>query len=443
MKLIIKGGRVIDPKSNLDAKRDIVIEEGYVVKILSSSYKISKKGKVKIIEAKGKWVVPGLIDIHTHLRDPGEEYKEDLETGLGAAVAGGFTAVCSMPNTNPPNDCAQVTEYLLSRASKIGKARLYPIGAISKGLLGQALANFGEMKESGIVAVSDDGRPVMNSLLMRRAMEYAKTFKLPVITHCEDLNLSQGGVMHEGEVSCHLGLKGIPSEAENIMISRDIALTKLTNSQLHIAHLSTKESINLLKHAKTKGIKVSGEVTPHHLTLTDSVMYGYPTNAKVKPPLRTNKDRERLVQGLKEGIIEVIASDHAPHSSIEKEIEFERAAFGISGLELALPLALRLVHNQILTPLELITTMSTNPAKILNIPGGEIKVGTPADITIIDPELRYKIDTQNLVSKGKNTPFIGWEFKGKAIYTLVQGEIVYQDPSFAKSNSRSPLLNFS
>ena len=380
----------------------------------------------RIIDASGKIVTPGLIDMHVHLREPGHEYKETIETGCLAAAFGGFTAVCTMPNTNPVNDCRQVTEYILQKAQSADTVRVYPVAAISPGLKGDGLCEYGELKVAGAVALSDDGNPVMNSLLMRRALEYAKGFELPVISHCEDLDLAAGGAMNEGAIATRMGLAGIPNASESIMVMRDIALCELTGVPIHIAHVSTEESVRAIRDAKKREIPVTAETAPHYFTLTEESVKEYNTKTKMNPPLRSGHDREAVCQALADGTIDVIATDHAPHSSIEKEVEFDKAANGIIGLETSVSLALKLVENGVINMTRLVEKMSTNPARILGLETG-LLVGRPADITIIDPERSYRVNADNFRSLSRNTPFDGWDMKGKAVLSMVGGKIVYQD----------------
>lgn len=425
MLAVIKGGRVIDP-GNLDGIMDIFIEDGKIVEIKTDGLADGEHPESKTIDASGKIVIPGLIDMHVHLREPGYEYKETIETGCRSAVVGGFTAVCCMPNTNPVNDCKAVTEYILTKAREAGTARVYPVAAISKGSQGEDLCEYGELKAAGVVAVSDDGNPVMNSQLMRRALEQAKECQLPVISHCEDLDLAAGGVMNEGAVATGMGLAGIPNASESIMVLRDIALSELTGASVHIAHVSTMESVRAIRDAKTRDVPVTAETAPHYFTLTDASVKGCNTNMKMNPPLRSSHDREAVRQGLADGTIDVIATDHAPHSSIEKSVEFHQAPNGIIGLETALSLGLKLVDEGILTLAGLIEKMSTNPARILGLENGLI-VGQQADITIIDPEKPYRVNADRFKSLSRNTPFDGWDMKGKTVLTMVGGKIVYQD----------------
>ncbi|AMM41513.1 dihydroorotase [Candidatus Desulfofervidus auxilii] len=422
MRLVIKSGYVIDPSQSLDGIFDVLVEDG-IIKAIDTNIDIQG---AEVIHAQGKIVTPGLIDVHVHLREPGFEYKETIHTGAKAAVAGGFTAVCCMANTNPVNDNQEVTRYILKRATECGLARVYPIGAVSKQLKGEELACIGELKEAGVVALSDDGNPIVNSGFLRRALEYAKYFNLPIISHAEDRSLAPAGVMNEGKISTLLGLPGIPAISEEIMVFRDIKLAELTNWHIHIAHVSTAGSIELIRRAKEKKIKVTAETCPHYFTLTEEAAKEFNPNTKVSPPLRTATDVEAIKQALKEGIIDIIATDHAPHQFLEKEVPFEQAPSGIIGLESALPISLKLVEEGVLTWPQLITKMSYAPAKVFNLPGGSLKPGNLADITIIDPNFSYKIDVNQFYSKGRNCPFHGWEVKGKAIMTLIGGNIVYR-----------------
>ncbi len=424
MLTLIKGGRVIDP-GNLDGIMDILIEDGKIVEVGGQRSEVGgRKSEVKVIDALGKIVTPGLIDMHVHFREPGHEYKETIETGCMSAAFGGFTAVCTMPNTIPANDNTQVTEYILKKAKLADTVRVYPVAAISPGLNGKGLCEYGELKEAGAIALSDDGNPVRNSRLMRRALEYAKGFGLPVISHCEDLDLVASGVMNEGAVATQMGLAGIPNAAESIMVMRDIALCELTSASLHIAHVSTAESVRAIREAKKRGISVTAETAPHYFSLTEEAVKEYNTNTKMNPPLRSEHDRKAVLEGLSDGTIDVIATDHAPHSSIEKEVEFDLAANGIIGLETSLPLGMKLVETGIISLTELIKKMSTNPARILGLDLG-IKKGSPADITIIDPDISFKIDADSFQSLSRNTPFDGWDMKGKAVLTMVGGKVVY------------------
>lgn len=425
MLTVIKGGRVIDP-GNLDDILDIVIEDGNIVEIKQGALADDENKESKIIDASGKIVAPGLIDMHVHLRDPGYEYKETIETGSRAAAFGGFTAICCMPNTNPVNDCRQVTEYIVKKAVKADIVRVYPVAAISKGLKGESLCEYGELKDAGAVALSDDGNPVMNSQLMRRALEYSSRFNLTVISHCEDFDLVSDGTMNEGAVATKMGLSGIPNAAESIMVLRDISLCELTGVPVHIAHVSTRESVRAIRDAKKRGVPVTAETAPHYFSLTDASVKDYNTNSKMNPPLRTEQDIKAICQGLVDGTIDVIATDHAPHSIIEKAVEFDQAANGIIGLETAVPLGLKLVETGIIDITDLIEKMSKNPARILGLKNG-LEIGKTADITIIDPEISYCIDANRFQSLSRNTPFDGWDVKGKAVLTMVGGKVVYQD----------------
>lgn len=429
MKLLLTGARVLDPSQNIDSRMDIFIEEGKISKTgtnLSQSSKSKGLEKItKIIDLTGMIVVPGLIDMHTHLREPGLEYKETIASGSAAAVAGGFTSIACMPNTNPVNDNRSVTEFIIRKAAEVSLVNVYPIGAISKDSDGLKLTEFWDLKEAGIVALSDDGNPVMDAALMRRAMEYAFSLQLPVISHCEDTNLSGDGLMNEGYYSTILGLRGIPDIAEEAMVARDILIAEFTKTSVHIAHVSTAGSVRLVRDAKKRGLKVTAETAPHYFTLTDESLQSYDTHFKVNPPLRSEEDVAAIKEGLADGTIDVIACDHAPHGRTDKEVEFEYAANGISGLETSLSLSMNLINTKILTWPELIARMSTNPARILNLPKGTLQIGADADITVIDPLHKWTVDIRTFRSRGKNTPFQGRQLQGKAILTIVSGEIKY------------------
>lgn len=422
MKILVKGGRIVDPSSGKNSKGDLFIEGDVISK---PPVRPKEPSGVKVIDARGMIVAPGFVDMHVHLREPGFEHKETIKTGTESAVAGGFTAVACMPNTNPVNDNATVTEYILLKARTEGAARVFPIGAITKNEDGKIIANIGEMSESGCVAISDDGTPVVDSGIMRRAMEYARPFGIPVISHSEDLSLSDGGVMNEGYVSNIMGLKGIPSESEEICIARDMVLCRLTGTPLHIAHVSAAGSVAAIRAAKKNDINVTAEATPHHFTLSDKAVEGYDTNAKMNPPLRSEKDVKAVRKGLADGTIDAIATDHAPHSADEKNVEFDRAPFGIVGLETALPLSLRLVEDGVLTIDEMIGKLSTIPASILKTGGGTLKTGMPADVVVFDPDARFTLDTNTFRSKSKNSPFGGWKMKGVVNHTIVDGRIKF------------------
>ena len=416
---LIKNGRIIDPYTSRDESGDILVRDGLLALP-------EEAGTCVEIDAAGCWVVPGLIDMHVHLREPGEEYKEDIASGTRAAAAGGFTAVACMPNTSPVNDTAAVTAMILARARE-ASARVYPVAAISKGSAGESLAEFGDLREAGAVAVSDDGLPVRNSQLMRRALEYAADFGLMVISHSEEPSLS-GGAMNEGETSTRLGLKGIPVIAESIMVYREIALAEYTGKPVHIAHVSTAMSTELIRSAKERGVPVTAETTPHYFTLTEAAVEGYDTNAKMNPPLRTEMDRQAIMAGLADGTFDAIATDHAPHSILEKEVEFDLAANGIIGLETSLPLSLELVRKGLINEQRLVELLSVNPARILGVTGGSLAVGRPADITIIDPDVEYTFLRDQIVSKSKNSPFIGRKLQGRAVLTMVGGRITHSLP---------------
>lgn len=427
MKVLLKGARVLDPSQELDGILDVLIE-GERIALIGENL---KDKDAKVIDLSGLLLVPGLVDMHVHLRDPGLEYKEDIESGAKSAAAGGFTAVACMPNTVPPVDNAAMVSYITSKAERVGLSRVLPIGCISKGREGRELAEMGEMAMAGAVAFSDDGSCISDASLMRRALMYAGDFGKVVIDHCEDPSLSAGGVMNEGYVSTLLGLPGIPRSAEEVMVARDVILAKETGVPVHIAHVSTKGSVEIIRRAKVEGIPVTCEVAPHHLVLTEDAVMGYNTNAKVNPPLRTEEDVQALIEGLKDGTIDAIASDHAPHSMDEKDVEFDKAAFGISGLETSLGLVLTfLVGPGKLSLEEVVEKMSANPARILKIEGGTLKEGSVADITVIDLNKKWTVESTKFFSKGKNTPFEGWELKGKAVMTMVGGRIVYSEKQY-------------
>jgi dihydroorotase len=425
MPILIKNGRVIDP-GKMDDTCDVLIDHGVIEAVQPPGTIDEQRDALQIIDADGLWVVPGLIDIHVHFREPGQEYKETIATGSRAAAAGGFTAVCTMPNTVPVNDDPAVTALILEKAARADLVKVYPVAAISKGSRGEQLSEFGELKAAGAVGVSDDGLPVMNSQLMRRALEYASGFGLRVISHSENMDLADGGVMNEGSRATRMGLAGIPNACESVMVMRDIALSQLTGVPIHIAHVSTRESVAAIRRAKEDGVAVTAETAPHYFTLTDAAVEGYNTHAKMNPPLRSERDRQAVRQGLADGTLDAIATDHAPHSQMEKDVEFDRAANGIIGLETALPLSLRLVTEGVLDLDALIERMCIAPARIMGLDCGLSK-GRPADITLIDPFKKWSVTSENIVSKSKNTPFDGWELNGKAVMTFVDGRIRLDD----------------
>lgn len=425
--ILIRNGHIVDPSQGIDGIGDIVVEGGRIAGVRthnSTSQPLNlPTSALTTIDATGLYLLPGLVDMHTHLREPGFEYKETIKTGTMAAVKGGFTSVCCMPNTKPVNDNATVTGLITGKAVTEGFCSVFPIGAITKGQEGQELAEMGMMADSGCVAFSDDGRPVMNALVMRRSLEYSGVFKTLIISHCEDLELSDNGVMNEGIFSMRLGLKGIPDAAEEVMTARDLILAGATKGRLHIAHVSTKGSVELIRRAKMDGIKVTAETCPHYFSLTEKEVEGYNTDAKVNPPLRTQEDIAAIIAGLKDGTIDIIATDHAPHHRDEKLLEFDRAPSGISGLETALSLSLRLVHDGVLTMPQLAEKMALNPSRILGIGKGTLKAGADADIVLVDLNKECKVEASKFASKGKNTPFEGWVLKGRPVMTICRGKV--------------------
>ena len=423
--LLLKGGRVIDPSRNMDQPADVLIEDG---KIAAVGHGLAVPQGADVRDVTHKIVAPGLVDVHVHLREPGNEDEETVASGARAAAAGGFTAICAMPNTDPVTDNQAAVGFIVRQSGRAGAARVYPIGAVSLGQKGERLAEFGEMVAAGAVAVSDDGRPVASSHLMRTALEYARTFGIPVADHCEDPGLASGGVMHEGLVSTRLGLKGIPAAAEEIMVARDCLLAELTGGHVHLCHMSTRGSVAIIREAKERGIRVTAEVTPHHLTLTDHACDGYDTLAKMNPPLREGADVAALRGALKEGVIDCIASDHAPHAYDEKEAAFDDAPFGIVGLETAFAVAnTELVRDGgVLSLPELIRRMSTEPARVFHLPGGTLAVGAAADVAVLDPAARWTVDPAAFHSKSRNTPFAGRALMGRAVLTVVAGAIVHE-----------------
>lgn len=418
MKLLIKGGRIIDPSQQSDRIADLVIEDGRVKSIGDD---LSREG-AELFDATGLVVAPGFIDLHVHLREPGEEYKETIASGAAAAVAGGFTSICAMPNTNPVNDNASVTRFIIDKAREAELARVYPVGAITRGSAGQELAEMAEMKQAGAVAVSDDGRPVMNGQVIRHAMEYARDHRLVVVDHAQDLNLSAGGVMNEGRYSTLLGIKGISAAAEESHVARDIMLAQLTGARVHIAHVSTKGSVELIRRAKGQGIPITCEVTPHHLALTDAAVLGFDTNTKMNPPLRSEEDRIALIEGARDGTIDAIATDHAPHHADEKMLDYDHAPFGVIGLETAFGVAMSvLYHTGGLSLSRIVEMLTTGPSRAFSLPGGSLKEGASADITIFDPDREWTVDLGRFKSKSRNTPFVGWKLRGEVIATFVAG----------------------
>ncbi len=429
MNLVVRNGRVIDPANGLDAPGDVLILDGLVSRV---GPKLQAPAATPTVDAGGRVVTPGLIDIHVHLREPGHEYKETIASGTRAAAAGGFTAVACMANTSPVNDTRAVTDYILAQARAGGLVRVYPIGAVTRGLKGTELAELGELAEAGCVAYSDDGRPVMNSALLRRALEYAQTFGKPIISHAEDATLAEGGVMHEGSISTDLGLRGIPAAAEEILVARDIALAELTGHRVHIAHVSTTAAVRLLRDAKARGVPVTGEVTPHHLLLTDEAMRSYDANAKMAPALRPKRDVEACREALADGTLDAIATDHAPHALTDKEVELDQAANGVIGLETAAALCLtHLVREGVLDLPTLITRLTVGPARVLDLPGGSLTPGAPGDVTILDLERAHTIDPARFYSRSRNTPFGGRACVGAPWMTVVGGRIVMREGTLA------------
>ncbi|HKV34477.1 MAG TPA: dihydroorotase [Pyrinomonadaceae bacterium] len=433
MKLLIANGYVIDPAQQVNAGKNLLIEDGRVVDLLGCSDEIPEDAHV--LDATGLVVAPGFIDLHTHLREPGQEYKETVASGAAAAVAGGWASICAMPNTDPINDNPAVTRFIIDQAKSAKLANVFPIGAITKGSGGKELAEMGEMKNAGIVAVSDDGRPVPTSGMMRRAMEYARGFDLPVVDHCQDHSLSAGGVMHEGRWSLILGLKGMSAAAEDVDAVRDCVLAKLTGAKVHIAHVSTRGAIEAVRQAKNDGLQVSCEVTPHHWTLTDEAVAEYDTNTKMSPPLRSRDHVDAILQAMKDGTIDAIATDHAPHHLDEKGLEFDQAPFGITGLETAVGLAFDLVHQGLIDLERVVAMCSTNPARIFGLTDrGSLKKGSHADVTILDPQLEWVFDVNRSKSKSRNTPFHGRAMQGAAVATIVGGRLVYLHPDYTRLN---------
>jgi len=429
MRIRIDNGTVVDPIQKLNAKRTVYIEDDKIIAVLEpedlTNQPFPPDKTDHTYDAKGQMICPGLWDMHVHFRDPGQEYKETIETGCKAAAYGGFTDVCCMPNTDPVNDQPEFTKYMIEKARSLGGTRVHPVAAISQASKGKSLTEMGLLLQAGACAFSDDGFPVSDSQLMRRAMEYARSFDALIISHCEDMRLASNGVMNEGVVSTRLGLSGIPNASESIMVMRDIALAELTGARLHIAHVSTAQSVEAIRIAKDKGIKVTAETAPHYFTLTDAAVIEYDTNAKMNPPLRSEKDRDAIRKGLASGVIDVIATDHAPHNDLEKNVPFDNAPNGIIGLETSVSLSMNLVHEGVLTFSQIIEKMSVNPSKILKTPQKIIASGQPADITIIDPQKDYMVSVKTFQSKSRNSPFDGWPCHGKVMRTIADGKIIY------------------
>jgi dihydroorotase len=425
--LVFRGARVLDPSTKLDAIADVVVENGRILRVgRDAGAALSGEG-VRVIDASGLWLAPGFIDLHVHFREPGQEYKEDIASGLQAAAAGGFTAVCPMPNTRPVNDNRAITEMMVARAKSAGGPRLLPFGAITKKSEGKELTEMADLKEAGAIGVSDDGVCVMNAAVMRRALEYAKTFDLLVSQHCEDHHLTAKADMHEGRVSTRLGLRGWPRVAEDIIVARDLLLTEaIGGARYHVAHISSMGAVRLIREAKSRGLAVTAEVTPHHLTLTDEDVLGYQTHCKVNPPLRSDEDKEALIEAVKDGTIDCIATDHAPHSVLEKDCEFSDASNGINGLETTFPALLPLVTSGTFSPLRLIEALSTSPARVGRIEGGSLKEGQRADLVLLDPEARWTITREALRSRSHNTPLLNQEVVGAVRMTVVAGEVVWE-----------------
>ena len=426
--LILKGGRILDPSSGFDDTADVVIEGGHIKAVgRDAGIGFSANENVRIVNVHGSWVCPGFVDLHVHLREPGEEYKEDIASGLSAAAAGGFAAVCPMPNTRPINDNRAITEMMLARAEQHGGTRLLPFGAVTKGQKGDELTEMADLRDAGAIGVSDDGLCVMNAAVMRHAMEYARTFDLLVSQHCEDHHLTKGAQMHEGARSTQLGLRGWPRAAEDIIVARDLILAELTGARYHVAHISSLGAVRLIREAKSRGLRVSAEVTPHHLLFTDETLLSYDTYCKVNPPLREAEDREALLEALADGTIDCIATDHAPHSDLEKDCEFDAAAVGINGLETAIASLLQLVRDGVMKPLRLVEALSTAPGRLIpDFEGGSLREGKRADITVIDPDLRWILSEEALRSKSHNTPLLGRELTGRPTMTVVGGAVAYE-----------------
>jgi dihydroorotase len=435
MKLLVANGYVIDPATGVNAGKNLLIEDGRVIGVLDRGE--LQPDDAEVFDATGLIVAPGFIDMHVHLREPGHEYKETIATGAAAAVAGGWTSVCAMPNTDPVNDNPAVTRFIIEQGQRAQLANVFPLGAVTKGSAGKELAEIGEMKDAGIVAVSDDGRPIPTAGMMRRAMEYAHGFGLTIVDHCQDLSLSAGGAMHEGKWSLILGLKGMPASAEEVDAIRDCVLAKQTGARVHLAHVSTRGTLDAVRKARELGLNVTCEVAPHHWTLADEAVQEYDTNTKMSPPLRSAEHIGALREGLRDGTIDAIATDHAPHHADEKALEFDQAPFGIVGLETAVGLAFELVHQGVISLERLVELCSTKPAQIFNLQDrGSLRKNAHGDVTILDPELDWTFDVSRSRSKSRNTPFDGRRFKGAAIATIVAGRVVYLNPEFARARQK-------
>jgi dihydroorotase len=430
--IVLSAIRAVDPALELDETADVVIEDGRITRVGAgaATAEMKQSERALVIDGAGLWALPAFVDIHVHFREPGHEYKEDIASGLAAAAAGGFGHVCAMPNTKPVNDTRGITEMMVARAREIGGAKLHPIGAITLGLKGEELTEMADLREAGAVAVSDDGRCVTNSAVMRRALEYASTYDLPVIQHCEDHALTQGAQMHEGTISTRLGLRGWPRVAEDIIVARDILLAEATGARYHVAHISTEGAVRLVREAKSRGLPVTAEVTPHHLMLTDEAVLGYDTFCKVNPPLREKKDVEACRAGLADGTIDAIATDHAPHSSLEKDCEFQMASPGLTGLELVVPVLLGLVRDGVLSLSRFTDALTSAPGKVIGLEAPSLRVGAPADITVIAPERQHEVGADQLKTKSANSPFVGGTYTGSVELTMLGGK-----PAFAREQA--------
>lgn len=423
--ILIKGGRVIDPRHGVDAVKDVLIRDGHVAEVGANL----APGDGRVVDAKGKWVVPGFIDLHVHLREPGEERKETILTGSRSAVAGGFTAVVAMPNTKTVNDSPLVTQYILSKAREADLCRVYPAGAITRGLKGEELADFAALQAAGCVCITDDGKPVMSAGLMRRTLQWSSQFGVPVMVHEEDLTISGRGAMTEGPRASRMGLLPIPPSAEVAMVARDLVLLEEVGGRLHIAHLSCEGSVRLVREAKKRGLQVTAEATPHHFTLTDAAVEGYDTHAKMNPPLRLESDVRAVQQALADGTVDCVATDHAPHGVMDKQVEFDKAMNGVIGLETALTLTLEQVRANVLTPSRAVELLSSAPARVFGLPGGHLGVGAAGDVTVVDPDAEWTVDTARFESKSRNSPFHGRRVKGRALMTIVSGRVVFDASS--------------